>query len=169
MMKNVSSRKPLLKGCRKMFRMICTFGAVFSLCLTFTVTGVFANTPKAVPPAEQQKKISIEEQWGVKIESLRISAAGNLVDFRYRIIDPEKATHLVDRRNKAYMIDQASGKVLSVPTTAKVGPLRQTVRYGLPKKDRIYFILFGNPHVMKSGDTVTVVIGDFRVEDLVIE
>ncbi|MFC1845332.1 hypothetical protein ACFLZ5_11180 [Thermodesulfobacteriota bacterium] len=152
-----------------MFKMICTLGTICCLCLTFAAKGSFANTQETVPPAEQQKEISIEEKWGVKVEALRISAAGNLVDFRYRIVDPEKASYLVDRRNKPYMIDNKSGKVLSVPTTAKVGPLRQTVRYGLPKKDRIYFILFGNPHILKPGDKVSVVIGDFKVEDLVIE
>jgi hypothetical protein len=113
--------------------------------------------------------MTIEEQWGVKFESLRTSANGNLLDFRYRIIDPEKASYLVDRRNKAYMIDQSSGKVLSVPTTAKVGPLRQTVRYGLPKADKIYFILFGNHGLIKPGDKVSVVIGDFKLENLTVE
>ena len=112
----------------------------------------FLSTTEDTAPTDKQKEISLEEQWSVKIESLRVSEAGNLLDFRYRIIDPEKASHLVDRRNKAYMIEQESGRVLSVPTTAKVGPLRQTVRYGLPKKDRVYFILFGNPHVIKPGD-----------------
>jgi hypothetical protein len=133
------------------------------------MTGSLARTQEEAPAAEQQVKMNIEEQWGVKIESLRTSAAGNLLDFRFRIIDPEKASYLVDRRNKAYMIDQASGKVLSVPTTAKVGPMRQTVRYGLPKKDRIYFILFGNPHLIKPGDKATVVIGDFKAENIVVE
>jgi hypothetical protein len=137
--------------------------------MTLTITGVLADTPESAPSVDQQKKMSIEEQWGVRVESLRISAAGNLLDFRYRIIDPEKASYLVDRRNKAYMIDQESGKVLSVPTTGKVGPLRQTVRYGLPKKDRIYFILFGNHHIIKPGNKVTVVIGDFRAENIVVE
>jgi len=151
-----------------MFRQIIRISAVLLLCMTFS-NGVLANTSEGAPGADQQKKMGLEEQWGVKIESLRISAAGNLLDFRYRIIDPEKASHLVDRRNKAYMIEQASGKVLSVPTTAKVGPLRQTVRYGLPQKDKIYFILFGNPHVIKPGDKVTVVIGDFRAENIVVE
>jgi len=150
-----------------MFRMIFRIGAVFCLCLIF-MTGSRARTQEEAPAAEQQE-MNIEERWGVKIASLRTSAAGNLLDFRFRIIDPEKASYLVDRRNKAYMIDQASGKVLSVPTTAKVGPMRQTVRYGLPKKDRIYFILFGNPHLIKPGDKVTVVIGDFKVENIVVE
>ena len=153
-----------------MLRMICRIGAVFCIGMTLMLTvGIRARAQNESPLADQPKKISLEEQWGVKIESLRISAAGNLVDFRFRIIDPEKASYLVDRKNKAYMIDQSSGKVLSVPTTAKVGPLRQTVRYGLPKADRVYFILFGNPHVLKSGDKATVVIGDFRAENIVIE
>jgi hypothetical protein len=151
-----------------MFRMLLYISTVFLLCLVFTA-GTFANSTGIPPAPEQQKKISIEEQWGVKFESLRTSANGNLLDFRYRIIDPEKASYLVDRRNKAYLIDQSSGKVLSVPTTAKVGPLRQTVRYGLPKKDRIYFILFGNHHLIKPGDKVSVVIGDFKIENLPVE
>ena len=140
-----------------MLRKICRIGAVFCLGMALMLTaGVRARAQDESPPAVQPQKI-------------RISAAGNLVDFRFRIIDPEKASYLVDRKNKAYMIDQSSGKVLSVPTTAKVGPLRQTVRYGLPKSDRVYFILFGNPHVLKSGDKVTVVIGDFKAENIVIE
>jgi len=151
-----------------MFRMIIRISVVLLFCITFS-NGVFANTSGDVPDADQQKKMSLEEQWGVKVESLRISAAGNLLDFRYRIIDPEKASYLVDRSNKPYLIDQASGRVLSVPTTAKVGPLRQTVRYGLPQKDKIYFILFGNPHVIKPGDKVTVVIGEFKAENIIVE
>lgn len=142
---------------------------IFGLFLALTAASVIAGTTETSPPADQPRKMSIEEQWGIKIEALRISAAGNLLDFRYRILDPEKASYLVDRRNKAYMIDQASGRVLSVPNTAKVGPLRQTVRYGLPKKDRVYFILFGNPHVIEPGDRATVVIGDFRAENIVVE
>ena len=168
MVNSISYKKIRATGQSNMFKIICSTGAALWLCLIF-ITGPLGATPGADQPAEPEAKMSIEEQWGVKIESLRTSGAGNLLDFRYRIIDPEKASHLVDRRNKAYMIDQSSGKVLSVPTTAKVGPMRQTVRYGLPKKDRVYFVLFGNPHLIKSGDKVTVVIGDFRVEDLVVE
>jgi hypothetical protein len=151
-----------------MFRTLLKISAVILFCLT-CMTVTYASTPETSPAPVQQKKMTLEEQWGVKFESLRISANGNLLDFRYRILDPEKASYLVDRRNKAYMIDQSSGKVLSVPTTAKVGPLRQTVRYGLPKKDKIYFILFGNHGLIKPGDKVSVVIGDFKLENLTVE
>ncbi len=120
--------------------------------------------------ASEKKDINIEEQWGVQVESIRTSAAGGLLGFRCRALDSDKALPLVERKYKPYLIDQASGKKLGVPNTAKVGPLRQTVRYGKPKEDRIYFVLFGNPGgFIKPGDKVSVVIGDFKVENLVVE
>jgi hypothetical protein len=48
-----------------------------------------------------------------------------------------------------------------------VGALRQkTIK---PEAGRIYFILFGNPNVVKEGSKVTLVIGDVKVENLTVE
>jgi hypothetical protein len=147
------------------------FGLLLAVCLgaAFLLSAGCATKAENNVAGIEQEKINMEEQWGVKVESLRTSANGHLLDFRYRIKDPDKAVPLVDRRNKPYLIDQASGKVLAVPNTAKVGPLRSSVRYGKPKQDRVYFVLFGNPGLVKPGDQVTVVIGDFRAENLTVE
>lgn len=96
-----------------------------------------------------------------------MSAAGHMIDFRYRVLDAKKAEPLFARENKPYLIDEASQKVLSVPQTAKVGPLRTT---GDIKEGSIYWMFFGNiPGLVKSGSKVTVVIGDFRAENLVVQ
>jgi hypothetical protein len=145
---------------------------LLSLAVTASLLPGCATPSKGtiLQAARETEQKSLEEKWGVRIESLRLSAAGNLLDFRYRIIDADKALPLVDRRNKPYLIDEASGASLAVPNTAKVGPLRQTVKYGKPKEDRIYCIMFGNPgKFVKQGNKVAVVIGDFRVENLVVE
>lgn len=93
-----------------------------------------------------------------------------MLDFRYRVVDPQRALPLVERGVDPYLIDQESGGVVTVPNTAKVGPLRQTTKYGEPKPDRVYFILFSNPgRFIEPGSKVTVVIGDFRASDLVVE
>lgn len=109
---------------------------------------------------------SIEESWGIQIIGIRQTAAGHMLDFRYRVLDAEKAQILFQRKNKPYLIDQASGKVLAVPTTAKVGPLRTSDK---PQEGRIYWMFFANPGVVKAGSKVTVVIGDFKAEDLTVE
>ena len=111
---------------------------------------------------------SPEEQWGIEVTSLRVSAAGHMIDFRYRIVDSEKSAPLFERQTKPYMLDQASGKVLEVPRTAKLGPLRPS--NVTPAEGKIYTLLFGNTGgLVQPGSKVTVVIGDFRVEDLVVE
>ena len=109
----------------------------------------------------------VKEQWGIEITSLRMSAGGHMVDFRYRVLDAEKAKPLFTQENKPYLIDEASQKVLAVPTTAKIGPLRTT---GDSKEGRTYWMFFGNgDRLVKAGSKVTVVIGDFRAENLVIQ
>jgi hypothetical protein len=163
------SRKGITLTPGKIFRPAFILLLVVGLVSIFFLSAGSATKVVNEPASGEKKKVNMEERWGVKIESLRTSANGHMLDFRYRIKDPEKAVHLVDRNNKAYLIDQASGKVLAVPNTAKVGPLRQTVRYGTPKPDRIYFVLFGNPGLVKPGSQVTVVIGDFRAENLVVQ
>ena len=107
------------------------------------------------------------EDWGVKVIGLRPSAAGYMLDFRYRILDAQKAAKLVNRKTKTYLIVEKDGSMLRVPVTSKLGPLRQSAQYA--KENRNYFMFFANPNKhVKSGDLVTVVIGDFKVEHLVV-
>lgn len=122
-----------------------------------------ATAVKTTPLSE------VAERWGVEILSLRLTAAGNMIDLRYRIVDPDKAVFLVDRTIKAYLLDQESGRAVGVPNTAKVGPLRQTTKYGKPPADRVFFMLFANPgRVIEPGSKMTLAVGDLRVENLVL-
>jgi hypothetical protein len=120
------------------------------------------ETASAVPVHTAQA------DYGIEVVSLRLSAEGNLLDLRYRVLDPAKASSIFDRKNDAYLIDDASGKRLTVPTMAKVGPLRQT--NFKPDPNRVYFILFGNPGgLVDSGSAVTLEVGDCRIENLVVQ
>jgi len=123
-----------------------------------------ASTPTlSVNPASD-----LGYQWGIQVASLRLTANGNLLDFRYRVIDPDKASRLANRSIKAYLTEQESGKTVTVPSMPKVGALRQTAVQ--LKKNRIYFVLFSNPgRFIKAGNRVTVTIGDFKTENLIVE
>lgn len=111
---------------------------------------------------------SLERNWGIQVTALRLSAQGYMVDFRYKVLDPGKAAALADPNAKPCLVDQATGARLNVPRSPKVGPLRQSAQNLTGGK--IYFALFANPgKVVKSGSKVTVAIGDFKAEDLVVE
>ena len=124
-----------------------------------------ATTPEKEYPAVV-KTNSMAEKWGIEISSIRMTANNHMIDFRYRVLDAKKAETLFVRKTKPYLIDQASGKVLAVPNTAKVGPLRNSNK---PKEGKIYWMFFGNSGVVKAGNKVTVVIGEFKAENLVVE
>jgi hypothetical protein len=114
-----------------------------------------------------KEQLTIEEQWGLKIVAVRLTANGHMLDLRYQVINSEKAFPLLDRKIKPYLIAQATGTKLYVPDT-KIGPLRQ--RVANPDADKTYFILFGNPGgLVKRGSQVTLVMGDFKAENLVVE
>ena len=112
----------------------------------------------------KQQKQALSEKWGIELVAMRSTAAGHMVDFRYRVLDAEKAAPLFERQTKPYLIHQGSGKVLAVPNTAKLGSLRNS---NTPQEGRTYWMFFGNHHgVVQSGDKVTVAIGDFRAADI---
>jgi hypothetical protein len=144
------------------------WGRLVILCLWLTMwilTGCATYTTTKGNDINKSVE-SIEERWGIKIEGIRLSAADYMLDFRYRVIDPEKAANLFDRKTKPYLIDKESGAKFVVPSPPKVGPLRTT---NPAQADRTYFILFANPgKFIKQGSKVTVVIGDFRAENLTV-
>ena len=106
-------------------------------------------------------------EYGIEAVGLHVTGGGTLVDFRYRVVDPQKAAVLLDRNQKIHLLDPAHNLLLTVPSLAYVGALRQTAV--APQAGKTYFILFGNAaRSVKSGSQVTLAIGDHRVEGLVV-
>ena len=132
------------------------------------LTGIQVKAAEPAAAVVPRVSGSLEQNWGVQVTSLHLSANGYMVDFRYKVVEPEKAATLGDPKAKSYLIDQATGARLLVPRTPKVGPLRQSAERLTAGK--VYFTLFSNRNrIVKSGSKVTVVVGDFRAENLVVE
>ena len=126
-----------------------------------------ATAPEKNAAAPVVKPSPLAEKWGIEITSIRMTANDHMVDFRFRVLDAEKADALFVRQTKPYLVDQKTGKVLAVPNTAKVGPLRNSNK---PKEGKIYWMFFGNRGgLVKAGSEVSVVIGEFKAENLVVE
>jgi hypothetical protein len=121
----------------------------------------------ASPAATASDADALRERWGVEIVGIHLTAARQMVDFRYRVLDPVKAAPLLDRHNRAALIDVETGAVLSVPHAPKIGTLRQNTTN--PRAGRVAFALFANPQMgIREGSRVTVTIGDFRAENLTV-
>ena len=120
-------------------------------------------------PIDAELSKQILEKWGIEIISLNLTAAGYMIDFRFRVHDVDKALIFFDSRINPYLLVEKSHAKLPVPMAAKVGAFRVTNRGKNILPDKIYYIIFGNPdsHV-KSGEKVTMVIGDFKAEHMTV-
>ena len=135
-------------------------------------------TPAAVPPAAPVPRIvtavpsgheatMLRRLWGIDDIHVRSTASGSLIRFSYRVVDADKAKILNDKKAPPYLIDEKNGLALPIPQLENVGQLRQVAT---PQNGREYWMAFSNKgRYVKPGDHVTVVIGTFRAEELVIE
>lgn len=136
--------------------------------------GGCGSAPSVVAHAETVKTTRVitplEANFGIHVETLHLSAAGNMLDFRYRVVDKDKAAALLDSKLRPYLLDEQRGAKFAVPDTPILGQLRQTSRNHAIKTDHSYFILFANPgKFLRAGDKVTLVMGEAKLPDLTIE
>ena len=144
------------------------FLLIATLVVAASSTGSASVTaPQPVTAASATAAESLRERWGIEVVAIRESAAGYMLDFRYRVLDPAKAAPLFERKIKPYLIDEATGAKFQVPVPPKTGALRTTYP---PKAGRTYFMFFANPgKYIKPGSRVTVVVGDFRADGLIVQ
>lgn len=117
-------------------------------------------------PRHPREKTYMKRKWGVEIQFLRETAAGYMLEFRYKVLDPVKAAALFVRKTKPVLTHVRTGKQLTVPAPAKTGALRNS---DTPLADHTYWMFFANPNrLVKPGDRVNLQIGDFAVEGLVV-
>jgi hypothetical protein len=127
-----------------------------------------APMPPVTVPIPPAALATPEERWGVQVAGIRLSAAGYMLDLRYRVLDAGKAAPVINRRVKPYLVAGESGAKLMVPNTPKLGLLRQVASGASP--DRTHFMLFANPgQTVQAGNKVTLVMGDLKVEDIVVQ
>ena len=105
--------------------------------------------------------------WGVDSLNVKYTESGEIIRFSYRVVDPEKAVTLNDKKTEPSLIDPQAGVKLVVPQMEKLGKLRQT---STPIAGKSYWMAFSNSgRRVKPGDRVIVEIGHFRAEGLVVE
>jgi hypothetical protein len=128
-----------------------------------------AASPTRYQPARFSKRAELHYGlvWGVDSLAVKWTESGEVIRFTYRVLDAAKAKPLNDKKSEPALIDPQAGVKLSVPALEKVGQLRQT---GTPQAGTSYWMAFSNRgRLVKRGDRVNVVIGQFRADGLVVD
>lgn len=118
-------------------------------------------------PWHARRAASVQRTWGVDVVGVRRVSSGLMLRFDYRVVDPDKASVLTDRKTRPYVIDEATGTTLAVPALENIGELRQVAPL---EASRTYFIIFGNPGgLVKQHGRITLVVGPLHLEGLEVE
>lgn len=125
-----------------------------------------AQAAEAAQAAHPRDQTYLKRRWGVEVLYVRQSAAGYMLELRYRVLDAEKAKPLFQRDTKPVLTHAETGAELVVPTPATTGALRNS---NLPIAGHTYWMFFANPgKLVEPGQHVGIQIGEFRVDDLVV-
>ena len=129
--------------------------------------------PVARPFRNQPSRIAFrahmyyESVWGIDDPRAKLVESGEMIRFTYRVVDPEKAKPLNDKKVEPTLICPDRSVSLVVPTLEKVGQLRQSAT---PEAGRSYWMAFSNKGgIVKRGDRVNIVIGNFRADGIEVE
>lgn len=127
-------------------------------------------SPTTVPRYEHKphprEKTYMKRKWGVELLFVRETSAGYMLEFRYKVLDANKAKPLFERQTKPMLTHVKTGARLIVPTPAKTGALRNS---NMPKAGKVYWMFFANPgKLVKPGERVNIDIGEFHANGLVV-
>jgi hypothetical protein len=109
-----------------------------------------------------------EAVWGIEAPNVKAVESGVILRFSYRVLDPGKAKLLSDKKFDPVLVSPAKGVKLVVPTMEKVGQLRQAPHE--LEAGKSYWMAFSNSgRLLRPGDRVDIVIGNFHAQGLLIE
>ena len=105
---------------------------------------------------------ALEERYGIRVTLIGVTAAGGMVDFRFRVLDASKALALTK--------DHALMPVLNVQdsdTRLAMSAGMHTMNF---QNDKVYYILFGNPRgEVKPGTPISVAFGEMQLEPILAQ
>jgi hypothetical protein len=108
-----------------------------------------------------------EGVWGIDSLTVKYTESGEIIRFSYRVLEPEKAAALNDKKSEPSLIDPQAGVKLVIPEMEKVGKLRQS---STPIAGKQYWMAFSNSgRRVRPGDRVDIVIGLFHANGLVVQ
>ena len=120
--------------------------------------------PKPISP---RAELHYDLIWGVSELTVKSAESNEMIRFSYRVLDPAKAKALNDEKNTPSLIDPKAGVQLVIPSLEKVGKLRQV---SAPEAGKMYWMAFSNKgRLVKPGDRINIVIGNFHANGLVVE
>lgn len=133
--------------------------------IVFLVAAILSSVFQAKQPIVQDQasvEAAIEDLYGIHITMLAVTAGGGVVDFRFQITDPEKANFYMHGpyEDLPVLIVEDSG--------TRIDP-RPHTHHADYEFGRTFYQIYRNPGgVVKRGSSVTILLGDLRLSNVIV-
>jgi hypothetical protein len=118
----------------------------------------FSLSPSPAQSVQQISAAQLESDYGVRIRLIGVTAAGGMLDVRFKILDPVKAAQIFS--NQEMLPRLIAGNTVLVTRPPDLDSLAL-------EKDGIVFMLFPNRGgAVRPGTPVTITFGDLRLEPI---
>lgn len=111
-------------------------------------------------PGQAASPAAIESKYGVRLMHIAVLADGGLIDFRFQVLDPDKALALFEIESRPLLFVEADGQKID---SLYHPPHGHRLWVGQSK----YFIYNNHRGAIQSGTAVSVVFGDLRLEHVI--
>ena len=135
--------------------------AILLIFLLSSLSACSAGAGQATQEAAQLSLSELEAQYGLRVNLVAVTAAGGLVDVRFKFIDGEKVKGLLQEPGNFPTLQVAgSPGALSVPEEGRPVEIRF-------EDDANLFLMYPNAgDIVKPGTPVTIVFGELQVEPI---
>lgn len=135
--------------------LVISFG--FLAYHTLAETTALAQKPESNSPTSSS---AWEEETGLQVKMIAVTAKGGMVDFRFIVTDPVKAKNLLQNEKKLPILRAEGG-------TISLSPSADTLQNIDLQQGFVYYILYSNTgDSVKPGSLVSVTIGDLQLEPI---
>ncbi len=139
-----------------------------AILLVLALSAVFAYraiATRAAPPASQVVTIrQLEEEYGLKVNLVALTAGGGMLDVRLKVTDAQKANQLFSQQTEypAIMVGK-KGPLLKVPQEGQQDLKR------LENGSMIFLLPINSHAAIKPNTSVTIVIGSLHLEPIKVQ
>ena len=131
------------------------------LAVGFFLYGMWSDYQTSTPLGAVKTHLTaaeLEQQYGVRIRLIGVTAAGGLIDFRYKIVDLAKARTLLE--------DHEQMPLLAVPGTNTVLRMPESMmEHSDLAEGQLFYAHYPNAGgAIRPGTPVSVIFGDLQVD-----
>jgi len=124
---------------------------------------IAAQGARAQAMANAPDMVEMRNRFGLEVTSVAIN--GKAIDVQFMVSTPEKAGQILSPVAQRYLIDQKSGTKILAPQSPRAKRMRATA--GVASQS--FIASFDNSKdVVKSGDKVSVIVDEYRVDNITV-